>query len=146
MGTTTSDQAGDGRGPRWLRLRATDGGGQASEPAQRLERLESELALLREENARLKVGRERPHEPSLEERVRDLLPPSAGEHGDADEPWEILIDCMLMRDRLIDACEAIEQGARDTRRRLEQIAARDRDLPGPAAGVVGASGELEGVA
>lgn len=148
MGTTTSDRAGDGQSPRrLLRLRPAAGGGTASEGTQRLEQLESELTLLREENARLKVERERPREASLEQQMRDLLPPpDAAADGGADEPWEILIDCMLMRDRLIDACEAIERGARDTRRRLEQLAASHRDLPGPCAGEAIERGDLESVA
>ena len=84
---------------------------------QAADELEVELALLREENARLKVKRERKRDRPVNERVRELLPRQQ-EDGDA---LELLADCWLLRDDLIDACREIERSMRDTRERLEAI-------------------------
>lgn len=129
MGTITMEQRGAGRWLRWLR--AAGGTAPPSPHEQRLEELESELALLREENARLKVKHERPGERPVQERVRDLLPPRAvGHGGDDDEPWELLTSCLMLRDGLIDACREIELGVCETRRRLDAILPDDaRDGP-----------------
>jgi hypothetical protein len=90
--------------------------------AQLVEELEVELALLREENARLKVTRQRARDRPVNERVRELLP-LGGEGGAAEgEPWELLTNCLLLRDGLIDACREIELGIHETRQRLEVIA------------------------
>jgi hypothetical protein len=128
MGTITIEQRGAGRWLRWLR--AAGGTAAPSAQEQRLEALESELALLREENARLKVKQERPGERPVEERVRDLLPPRGAHERDDDEPWELLTSCLMLRDGLIDACREIEHGMRETRRRLDAILPDDaRDGP-----------------
>jgi len=58
-------------------------------------------------------------ERSLSERVRELLPAQGA--GDADEPWELLTDCLLLRDGLIEACREIEAGVRATRERLDEL-------------------------
>ena len=133
MGTSTIDRVGAAPGPggadvqapvpRLLRrLRAAGGGGSArSEPARLVEELESELALLREENARLKVARQRTGDRPLTERVRELLPVPSAEGGTGDEPWELLTECLMLRDGLLDACHEIERGMRETRRRLDEI-------------------------
>lgn len=119
MGTGTVDRVG-APAPRWLRwLGASNRAEPRSAQAQIVEQLESELALLREENARLKVKQVRA-ERSLTERVRELLPPH-DEAGSADETWELLTDCLLLRDGLIDACREIELGVRATRERLDAL-------------------------
>jgi hypothetical protein len=109
--------------PRLLRrLRAAGSGGSArSEPARLVEELESELALLREENARLKMARARTGDRPLTERVRELLPLQSADERTGDEPWELLTECLMLRDGLIDACHEIERGMRETRGRLDEI-------------------------
>jgi hypothetical protein len=122
MGTSTIDRMA---GPRWLRWFRAAGGSSSSPSGQsrQLEELMSELALLREENARLKVQQERPRERPVNERVRELLPlgDEAPQSADSDEPWELLTDCLMLRDGLVDACREIEEGMRETRRRLDAI-------------------------
>lgn len=108
---------------RWLRV---NGGAHEDAPTELVEQLEQEVALLREENARLRVARERTADRPVNERVRDMLPllraqANGADEDDGDEPWELLTECMLMRDSLADACWEIERGARELRRRLESI-------------------------
>ncbi len=132
--STTSTDAGAAAAPsgstdaapqswrRWLPRAAGRPGGGAP-PPELLEELEREVALLREENARLRVGHERTGERPVNARVRDLLPLLRTQDGaeDVDEPWALLTECMLMRDSLADACRELERGARELRRRLETI-------------------------
>lgn len=121
MGTSTIDRMGS---PRWLRWFRAAGGASSPSPSgqsRQLEELESELALLREENARLKVQQERPRDRPVNERVRELLPLRREEGSDSDEPWELLTDCLMLRDGLVNACREIEHGMRETRRRLDAI-------------------------
>lgn len=108
---------------RWLRA---NGSAQDGAPTELVEQLEQEVALLREENARLRVARERTADRPVNERVRDMLPllraqGDGADDDDSDEPWELLTECMLMRDSLADACWEIERGARELRQRLESI-------------------------
>lgn len=115
MGTT---RTGASRLRGWLH-----GAGAAEDaaPGEAVEQLEREVTLLREENARLKVARERA-DPPVNERVRAMLAAPRGEGGlDEDEPWEVLTECMLLRDGLVDACRELERGARELRMRLETL-------------------------
>jgi hypothetical protein len=105
---------------RWL-LRAStrERDGAAND---QLEQLEREVMLLREENARLKVTREHARDRSVNERVRAAFPASRRDDDpDGDEPWEVLTECMLLRDGLVDACRELERGARELRARLETL-------------------------
>jgi len=124
---------------RWLR------GSGATEEAgsgEAVDQLEREVTLLREENARLKVARERA-DPPVNERVRAMLSAPPGEGGlDADEPWEVLTECMLLRDGLVDACRELERGARELRGRLETLLP-NAEGEGP---VARSSDDFEGVA
>jgi hypothetical protein len=142
MGTTRIDATRPASAPRsgtdrattglrqWLRV--AGGGGVRSAPAQLLDELEREVALLREENARLKVARERAGERPIDERVRGaLLALDRDPTGDGDEPWELLTECMLMRDSLLDACRELERGARELGRRLESIVPGAEGSPAP---------------
>lgn len=154
MGTSRIDAAGSAHGSsggtegaegsRWRRLlRAAGSGGEPSAPERLVAELEREVALLREENARLKVARERATDRPVNERVRGALLASSGEEGfDADEPWELLTECMLLRDGLVDACRELERGARELRGRLETILP-DSEGADPQALL---SDDLEGVA
>jgi len=104
---------------RWLRA---SGGERGRADGEQLEQLERELMLLREENARLKVGREQAAERPVNERVRAALPALRREDDpDGDEPWAVLTECMLLRDGLVDACRELERGARELRGRLETL-------------------------
>lgn len=115
--TVPADTARPARRRRWLRR---DGRGASRSPqAQQLEQLEVELALLREENARLKVARQRARDRPVNERVRELLPAQADEAAGDGDPWELLTDCLLLRDGLIAACREIQLTMHETRRRLE---------------------------
>jgi hypothetical protein len=106
----------------WRSLRAAGAGAQHAAPVQLVEELEREVALLREETARLRVAGERAGERPVNERVRAALPSLAPQDApDGDEPWELLTECMLLRDGLVDACGELERGARELRRRLESI-------------------------
>jgi hypothetical protein len=102
----------------WLRASPREGDVAAGD---QLEELERELMLLREENARLKVRREHADDRSVGERVRAALPALRDDDPDGDEPWEVLTECMLLRDGLIDACRELERGARELRGRLETL-------------------------
>lgn len=152
MGTTRMEAAsaatapgGGTRRSPGSRLRGwLHGAGAAEEPGpgEAVDQLEREVTLLREENARLKVARERA-DPPVNERVRAMLSSPRGEGAlDADEPWEILTECMLLRDGLVDACRELERGARELRGRLETLLP-NAEGEGPAAR---SSDDLEGVA
>lgn len=150
MGTSTiradgagaaSGDGGEGEQPRLRRwLRAAGGSAQGGAPAQLVEELEREVALLREENARLRVARERTGDRPVNERVLGALrllrdgdaDEPADDDGETDDAWELLTECMLLRDGLVDACAELERGAGELRRRLETI------LPGSEAAKAGA--------
>jgi hypothetical protein len=122
-------------------LRVTGGAVDPAAMAQ-LGELEREVALLREENARLKLARERAGERPVNERVRATFPPlpRTGEEADGEDPWEVLTEGMLLRDALIDACRELEQGAQELRVRLETL------LPGAEGAALRTSENFEGVA
>lgn len=103
----------------WLRV---SGGGEDPAAAEQLEALEREVALLREENARLKVAREHAASRQVNERVRAALPAARDDDSpDGEDPWDVLTECMLLRDSLVDACRELERGARELRTRLETL-------------------------
>jgi hypothetical protein len=114
---------------RWLRVSAGERDADAAEQMQELER---EVALLREENARLKVSREHAHDRPVNERVRAALPTLRDDRDpDGDHPWEVLTECMLLRDELTDACRELERGARELRGRLETLLPDAESTGGP---------------
>ncbi|MGN6189082.1 MAG: hypothetical protein ACTHOE_09295 [Conexibacter sp.] len=146
MGSSRTDAAGDATasngtersrrtGLRGL-LRAAGAPDEAVASAQ-LAELEREVALLREENARLKVARAHASDRPLNERMRALFP--AAPDGDGEDTWEALTECMLLREVLLDACRELEQGAGELRARLET-------LLGDAVGAASPDGDFEGVA
>ncbi|HET6449557.1 MAG TPA: hypothetical protein VFG31_10655 [Conexibacter sp.] len=117
--------SGDGmeRSPRMLMrrwLRVSVGGSDSLVPEQ-LDELEREVALLREENARLKMGREHARDRPVNERVRAAFATLPSEGDPAGDPWEVLTECMLLRDSLVDACRELELGAHELRVRLETL-------------------------
>jgi hypothetical protein len=109
---------------RVIRLLRVPTGERVGTANEQLEQLEREVMLLREENARLKVAREHARDRPVNERVRAAFQASQREDdpdGDGDEPWEVLTECMLLRDGLVDACRELERGARELRARLETL-------------------------
>lgn len=106
-------------------LRGSGGREEAGADGQ-LDELEREVALLREENARLKLSREQAEDRPVNERLRAALAAaSAGAERDPDseEPWEVLTECMLLRETMLDACRELERGAAELRTRLETLLA-----------------------
>jgi hypothetical protein len=159
----TGDKHGDGqnergmsidrntRGMRVGRLLRLGVSGEGSSPAEvELGELEMELALLREENARLKVERHRPPDAGrVIERMRHL-----GD-GESIEPAaaNAIDDCRAMRDGLIIACHEVQLAMQGIRGRLgelavdlqdevvEHVGVGDRAIPDPIA--VSAVGEID---
>jgi hypothetical protein len=123
MGAVGAAQAlGRERSPSvWLRALLRGAGEGKPAGGEQLDQLEQEVALLREENARLKMGRQQAGERPVNERVRAAFPTLGEDGADADEPWEVLTECMLLRDGLVDACRELERGARELRARLETL-------------------------
>jgi hypothetical protein len=122
-----SSNGGPPAARRRRRWRAGRGGSRRSAPARLVEELEAELALAREENARLKVERARARERPVGERVRELLPAHEDAPPGDEDAWELMAECLVLRDQLVEACAAVEQAMRQTRRRLETAAAAHRD-------------------
>jgi hypothetical protein len=105
MGSITRE----GRVGRLLRLGVSDGSRSAADDPTALEALETELALLREENAALKVERHRPLDSGgIIERMRGLQDPS---HTAATIP-----------DGLLEACADVRQAMRVIQDRLGGLA------------------------
>jgi hypothetical protein len=109
---------------RILRMGVSDGGKESPRDTATMSELETELALLREENAQLKVERHRPADVGhVIERMRSLQPqvPPACEDGEpaqaADSP-QAIAECLTVRDGLIEACHEVQQAMRGIRGRL----------------------------
>lgn len=128
------DRSAKARLRGWLRAE----GDEDAAPSARLEELEREAMLLREENARLKLAREHAADRLASERVRLAVASARGDGRSDEDPWEVLTECMLLRETLLDACRELERGAAELRMRLET-------LMGDAEGAERASADLEGV-
>jgi hypothetical protein len=107
---------------RLLRL-GVSGGERASAGDAALGELEMELALLREENARLKVERHRaPDAGRVIERMRHIGGERpAGSRDEAAGPGSsggAMEDCLAIRDGLIVACQEVQQAMQGIRGRL----------------------------
>jgi hypothetical protein len=92
-----------------------------------VEELEMELELLREENARLKIERHRsPDAGAVIERVRRL----SSEPGDgtplAAGSFEVMTECLLMREGLLDACREIGRAMEEMQHRLSNLSVGSR--------------------
>ena len=120
--------------PRRARLREllrASGDADDAAAAEQLQELEREIVLLREENARLKMGREHAADRPLNELVRAAFEARGEADADGDDPWEVLTECMLMRHTLLGACEELERGAGELRVRLETLLAVADDSAPP---------------
>jgi len=82
-----------------------------------------ELALLREENARLKVERHRPPDAGrVIERMRHLgRERSAEEAAPPEGAGQSIAECQAMRDGLIGACQEVQRAMQGIRGRLGEL-------------------------
>jgi hypothetical protein len=92
-----------------------------------LERIEAELALLREENARLRFERaQRPDAGALIERLRDLSAAQPPDEDHRDAAWHLIGEALVMREVLVDVCKEIGQTTITLQTRLSNLGL---DLP-----------------
>jgi hypothetical protein len=89
--------------------------------------LETELALLREENAQLKVERHRPADTGhVIERMRSLRLHAAADRAEASTPppeaAQVVAECLAMREGLLGACQEVQQAMQGIRGRLGALA------------------------
>jgi hypothetical protein len=93
--------------------------------------LEAEVVLLREENARLKAARHKPHNvESMPERTRSLRSEELDRGDLADETAQILVKGLVIRESLIEICHEIERSMVLFEARLDALAsAADRLIP-----------------
>jgi hypothetical protein len=102
---------------RLVRLGVSDGTKSSASEAI-LGELEMELALLREENARLKVERHRRPDPGrIIDRMRDLRQEPHAEQTD-DEVSRGIVECISLRDSLLEACQEIQQAMQGMQSRI----------------------------
>ncbi len=89
--------------------------------------LETELALLREENARLKVERHRPADAGrVIERMRSIRQDAPAMQRDGVTPsgadeGQALAELLSLREGMMDACQEARQAMRGIRGRLETL-------------------------
>jgi uncharacterized small protein (DUF1192 family) len=113
---------------RLLRMGVSDGAKSSSSEMAAMSELETELALLREENARLKVERHRPADAGhVIERMRSIRQEAQGAQRDEGPPsgadgGQALAECLALREGLMDACQEVQQAMRGIRGRLEALA------------------------
>lgn len=98
--------------PGWLR----GGGGDQRATAALIAELEAELALLREENARLKVERARAAR-SWDARVHGTVPGATAD-GAGEDVWELMTECEVLRTALLDVCRDVDHALDRIRGRL----------------------------
>jgi uncharacterized small protein (DUF1192 family) len=117
----------EGMVSRLLRLGVSDGGRASSGETAAMGELETELALLREENARLKVERHRPADAGhVIERMRSLRQESPAEQRDGAAPRaaeaQMIAECLAVRDGLMEACQEVQQAMQGIRSKLGALA------------------------
>jgi hypothetical protein len=92
------------------------------------EGLKLQVMLLREENARLKAGHQKPSDlGSLIESVRTLSDP-ADPNELVDESWGVLAECAVLREGLDQACIEIQAALNSVRERLATLGTRIEDI------------------
>jgi hypothetical protein len=105
----------------------SDGGKSSSGEMAAVSELEAELALLREENARLKVERHRPADAGhVIERMRAIRQQTPDDQSDGEPSLSAdgdhaLVDCLSLREGLMDACQEAQQAMQGIRGRLEAL-------------------------
>lgn len=81
--------------------------------------LQAELALLREENARLKVERQRrPDAGHVVERLREIAAVTGRLDDFGDDAWHVLTETVVIRETLLDVCREIEHAMVNLQNRL----------------------------
>jgi hypothetical protein len=115
----------EGQRPQPFR-RFRSSAGRAGGDAGYLESIQSELVLLREENARLRFQRAQPPDAdSMIERLKALSVASPSEDH-RDEAWHLVSEALVMREVLIDVCKEIGQTMITLQTRLSELGL---DLP-----------------
>jgi hypothetical protein len=109
-----ADVARRGKG-RWLR----GGSAAAQAGAALVEELEAELALLREENARLKIRGARDGSIPWDSDAEDAAPDQALAGDARDDLWELITECQVLRNALSDACRDLDVAMQRVRGRLD---------------------------
>lgn len=113
---------------RLLRLGVSDNAKSSSSDAATTNELEAELSLLREENARLKVERHRPADVGhVIERMRSIRQGAPSVESDEESvehaaAAQVIVECVAMRESLMDACEEVQRAMQGIRGRLEALA------------------------
>jgi hypothetical protein len=113
---------------RLLRMGVSDGASSSSGDTAAMSELETELALLREENAQLKVERHRPADAGhVIERMRSLRLQAPAEQQPAGSPLaaknaQMIAECLAVRDSLMEACQEVQQAMQGIRGRLGALA------------------------
>ena len=98
--------------------------------------MEAEVALLREDNARLRLRAAQPADAGrLVERLRliEQRPDHAerDRHGECDDIWQVLSEAMLVRNVLIDVCAEIGQVVVGLQARLDEMIPRSAVAAAP---------------
>jgi hypothetical protein len=105
----------------------SDGGKSSSGEMAAMSELETELALLREENARLKVERHRPADAGhVIERMRSIRQEAPTDQRDEGLSsgavgGQALAESLALREGMMDACQEAQQAMRGIRGRLEAL-------------------------
>jgi hypothetical protein len=113
---------------RLLRLGVSSSSRSSSDDLGGQGELETELALLREENAWLKVERHRrPDTGRVVESMRELAQAPAvqtaeTEASPATDPARTLVECLAIRDGLLEACKEVQEAMQGIRSRLSGLA------------------------
>jgi|HigsolmetaAR201D_1030396.scaffolds.fasta_scaffold05035_2 hypothetical protein len=103
---------------RFIRRREDRTGGVQQAMAQ----MHAELLLLREENARLKAERHRPADlMAVLGRARALADREPESAPDSDEAEQLLVECLMVRESLLEICREIEQSMAAFRARLADL-------------------------
>ena len=100
-----------------------------------LESIQTELVLLREENARLRF--ERAQQPDADSMIARLKALSAAQAFDADHrdaAWHLVSEALVMREVLIDVCKEIGQTMITLQTRLSELGLDLPDRMAPSAG------------
>ncbi len=112
---------------RLLRLGVSGSAGSSSEDPTALGELETELALLREENAWLKVERHRPPDAGrIIESMRELADASQPQSHETEgvqstDDQRVMVECLAIRAGLLEACKEIQEAMQGIRQRLSGL-------------------------
>jgi hypothetical protein len=110
---------------RLLRMGVSDSSRSPSGEALAMGELETEITLLREENARLKIERHRPTDAGhVIERMRSIRPEpvAARRDGEGTPPVQVIAECLAVRDGLMEACQEVQRAMQGIRGRLGALA------------------------